>query len=50
MCKKNEFVGSILMACGAGVLIALLFSSDFLQALIGIALLVGGLFFARKQC
>ncbi len=50
MCKKNELLGSIIMACGAGVLIALLFASDFLQALIGIVLLIGGLFCTRKQC
>ena len=48
MCKKNELVGSCLMAVGAGLLLSLMFSSDFAMAFIGIGLLVGGLFCARK--
>ncbi len=37
------------MACGAGLLLSLLFSSEFAIALLGIALVIGGLFCARKQ-
>lgn len=48
MCKKNEWIGTILMALGAGLLISLLFSSEFVQAIIGILLLIAGLWWARK--
>lgn len=48
MCKKNEWIGTILMAVGAGILISLLFSSQFIQAIIGILLLIIGLWWARK--
>ncbi len=50
MCKKNELFGSCLMSCGAGLLLSLLFSSEFAMALIGIALLIGGLLWARRAC
>ena len=49
MCKKNEMFGSVIMACGAGLLLSLLFASEFVIVLIGIALLVGGLFFTRRN-
>ncbi|MBQ7872256.1 MAG: hypothetical protein IJ357_08965 [Oscillospiraceae bacterium] len=48
MCKKNEWIGTLLMAVGAGLLISLLFSSEFIQAIIGILLLIVGLWWARK--
>ncbi len=48
MCKKNELFGSCLMAVGVGMLLSLMFSSDFAMALIGIGLVLGGLFFARR--
>ena len=49
MCKKNELIGSVLMAIGLGFLLSLLFSSEFVLALIGIALLICGLLFTRKH-
>ena len=49
MCRKNELVGSMLMACGAGMLLAMLFQSQFALALVGMGFLVGGLFFARRD-
>lgn len=49
MCKKNELIGSALMACGAGLLLSLLFSSEFIMALIGIGLLVCGFFCTRRR-
>lgn len=48
MCKKNELIGSVLMAFGAGLLVSLLFSSSIVLALIGIALLLCGLCLAKK--
>lgn len=49
MCKKNELFGSCIMAVGAGILLSLLFTSDFALALVGVGLLVCGLLCARKQ-
>ncbi|MBQ6430442.1 MAG: hypothetical protein IJJ99_01005 [Oscillospiraceae bacterium] len=49
MCKRNELIGSALMACGAGLLLSLLFTSEFAMALIGIGFLVGGLFCTRRH-
>lgn len=49
MCKKNELIGSVLMAFGAGLLISLLFSSEFITAILGVAFLVCGLFFSRRR-
>lgn len=49
MCKKNELIGSALMACGAGLLLSLLFTSEFAMALIGVGFLVCGLFCTRKR-
>lgn len=48
MCKKNELFGSVFMAIGAGLLLSLLFSSEFAQAILGIGLLLCGLCFARR--
>ncbi|MDR0889639.1 MAG: hypothetical protein LBM28_03205 [Oscillospiraceae bacterium] len=48
MCKQNELLGSVLMACGAGFLLSMLFKSQFLLALLGIGLLAIGLVFSRK--
>ncbi len=49
MCKKNELFGSCIMAVGTGILLSLLFTSDFALALVGVGLLVCGLLCARKQ-
>ena len=48
MCRKNELLGTSLMALGAGLLLSMLFSSVFALGLIGIALLVGGLCCAMR--
>lgn len=48
MCRKNELLGSVMMAFGAGLLVALLISSDFVLAILGVALLLGGLLVAKK--
>lgn len=50
MCKNSELLGSAVMACGAGILLALLFGSDFAQALVGVALLAVGLCVTRRCC
>lgn len=49
MCKKNELLGTAIMACGGGMLLSLLFSSEFVIVLLGVALLAAGLLCARKQ-
>lgn len=43
MCRKMELLGSVMMALGAGLLLSLLFSSEFVLVVLGIALLVAGL-------
>ena len=48
MCKKNELLGTALMALGAGMLLSLLFSSVFALGVIGVALLIGGLCGTRR--
>lgn len=48
MCRKNELLGSAIMACGAGLLLSLLFTSEFVLALIGVGLLVCGLCCTRR--
>lgn len=48
MCKKNELFGTALMCCGSGLLLSLLFSSEFAMALIGVGLLVAGLLCTRR--
>lgn len=48
MCKKNELLGTALMALGAGLLLSLLFSSVFALGVIGVALLIGGLCCTRR--
>lgn len=49
MCKRNEMLGSCLMALGAGLLLSLFFRSDFILCLLGAAALAGGLFCCRKR-
>lgn len=49
MCRKNELLGSILMALGAGLLLSLLFSSEVILAVLGIGLLLCGLLWAQKR-
>ncbi len=49
MCRKQELLGTAIMACGGGFLLSLLFSSEFAVVLLGIGLLVLGLLCARKQ-
>ena len=46
MCRKMELLGSVMMALGAGLLLSLLFSSEFVLV---IALLVAGLCLARRR-
>ncbi len=49
MCRKMELLGSVMMAFGAGLLLSLLFSSEFVLVVLGIALLVAGLCLARRR-
>ena len=49
MCRKMELLGSVMMARGAGLLLSLLFSSEFVLVVLGIALLVAGLCLARRR-
>ena len=46
MCRKMELLGSVMMALGAG---SLLFISEFVLVVLGIALLVAGLCLARRR-
>lgn len=48
MCRKSELLGTAIMALGAGVLVSLLFSSDFVLAIVGLALLLIGLCCTRR--
>ena len=48
MCRKSELLGSVPMALGAGLLLSLLFSSEFVLAVVGIGLLVIGLCCTRR--
>ena len=48
MCKKNELLGTAIMACGAGMLLSLLFSSQLDVGLIGLGLITCGLCCARR--
>lgn len=49
MCRKMELLGSVMMTLGAGLLLSLLFSSEFVLVVLGIALLVAGLCLARRR-
>ena len=44
MCRKMELLGSVMMALGAGLLLSLLFSSEFVLVVLGIALLVADVY------
>ncbi len=48
MCKRNEMLGSCLMALGAGLLLSLFFRSDFILCLFGALGLLCGLLYCRK--
>ena len=43
MCRKMELLGSVMMALGAGLLLSLLFSSEFVLVVLGIAMLAEGI-------
>lgn len=49
MCKRNEMLGSCLMAFGAGLILSMFFRSDFVLCLLGAAGLIGGLFCCRNR-
>lgn len=48
MCRKNELLGTAIMACGIGLLLSLLFSSELIPALAGLGLLLCGLCVTRR--
>lgn len=48
MCRRNIVLGAALIAGGAGFLLSLLFGSDFIKAIIGVALAVAGLLLLRR--
>lgn len=48
MCRKNIVLGAALIAGGAGFLLSLLFGSDFIKAIIGVALAVAGFLLLRS--
>ena len=48
MCRKSDLLGTAIMALGAGLLVSLLFSSDFVLAIVGLALLLIGLCCTRR--
>ncbi len=47
MCRKNELLGTAILAVGAGLLLSLLFSSEFAKAIVGVGLMLCGLLCAR---
>ncbi len=49
MCKRNEMLGSCLMALGAGLLLSMFFRSDFILCLLGTLGLLSGLFCCRRR-
>lgn len=49
MCKKNEAIGTALMALGAGLLLSVLFSSSVWTAVVGIGVVVLGFLLAKKR-
>lgn len=49
MCRKNELLGTALMACGIGLLLSLLFSSELIPGAAGLGLLLGGLCITRRM-
>ncbi len=49
MCKRNEILGSCLMAFGAGLVLSMFFRSDFVLCLLGAAGLCCGLLCCRKR-
>lgn len=49
MCRRNEAVGTALMAFGAGLLISVLFSSGIWTVLVGIGAIALGCLLARRR-
>ena len=49
MCKRNEMLGSCLMAFGAGLMVSMFFRSDFVLCLLGMGALVWGLLCCRRR-
>ena len=49
MCKRNEMLGSCLMAFGAGLILSMFFRSEFILCLLGATGLIGGLFCCRNR-
>jgi hypothetical protein len=49
MCRRNEMIGSCLMAFGAGLMVSLFFGSEFFLCLLGIGGLLGGLLCCRQR-
>ena len=49
ICATYSTLSSVMMALGAGLLLSLLFSSEFVLVVLGIALLVAGLCLARRR-
>ena len=49
MCRKMELLGAVRTGRGAVLLLSLLFSSEFVLVVLGIALLVAGLCLARRR-
>lgn len=48
MYRKSELLGSVIMALGAGLLVSLLFTSEFVLSIVGLALLLIGLCCTRR--
>lgn len=48
MCRKYELLGLALIGCGIGVLLSLLFRSDFAQAMLGICITLVGCLCMRR--
>lgn len=48
MCRRNFVLGAALLAGGAGFLLSLLFGSDFVRVVVGVALAAVGLVLLRR--
>ena len=50
MCRKNQIRAGALIGFGAGMLLGLLFGSQFLALVVGAAAISGGVFLLRGKC
>lgn len=49
MCRKNLLIGCSMAALGLGMLVASFFESGFASGLLGVSIMVAGVFVLRKK-